>query len=704
MKGFDDKNLGYFGDKYELKVINQIIGTNEEKSKGLYRRECAFGRKVLPIINAKHFSHNLAKRIVVFLKNYFNRNNDVPYYDTIQEYIKARVPDEVEQEMVFTYLNDIRYVNTTDSKWIQENTLNFINTKNLYDVFRKVENEYINRGKYNEFPQIAQMVEDALVELKDDDRLEAFVAGDYRDLENIRGMLIPTGIKALDEDMNGGLGLGELAIVVAGLKVGKAQPNNCKIYTPTGYKLMGDINVGDGILGSDGKKQTVLGVFPQGVIDYYKIEFSDNTFTYCSADHLWEVRERNSKSPIIKTLKELESDYKSKEYHIPLAGKIDFSNDLDVNSIDFDDLKGIDKILYTSYSTRLYYLINLIKRASNKFDDRYRFIIFDEEFSNQLRQLTLSLGYSFNTISKHVYEVKFEKNEKIIKNIEFVGKTECTCIKVSNSDKLYITDDFILTHNTTFASFVANNAARNGFKVLQVFFEDTVEQVKMKHRSKFTGMHLGAVINKRNKKSVGNRSDTQLKKMRDRGGCLVPHKMDSTETTVKNIAKVIKKAEERGVWFQDTEQYEKIKFDLVLIDYVDKIKPNRSYKDDWGGDKEVMSDLEKMCSRKHGLGIACWAFTQGGRSSLNSSLVSEQDVGGSIKKLQIAHFIASISKTIEQRPEGQATFAILGSRVGRDGIIYKDCTFDNGNMNIELEKVETISNFAEHIETEEAPF
>ena len=827
MKEFSEKNLGYYGEQYELKVLNQIIGTNIEKEKGKHRRECAFGRKLLPIVLPEHFTHDLAKRIVRFLKNYYKKTNSIPYYDTITEYIKTKVVDEMEQEMVLTYLRDIESTYVENKEFTQETALNFINTKNLYSAWKKIENEYIKKGKYDKFKDAAQIMLDAIVEMTEEERLEAFVAGDTRDLDNVRGMIISTGIKALDIDMNGGLGLGEFAIVVAGLKVGKAQPNTCKVYTPNGYKFMGEIQIGDDVLGSDGKEQKVLGVYPQGVIDYYKIEFSDKTSTYCSADHLWAVeslkqQERNRKTGDVtyevKTLEDIKKNYKRTNgqlnYRIPVAEPVEFnkkdlaihpyimgimlgdgslSNNFRLTTADSEIIQKFNENLGENYELNHvqgydYYIKdiknnhNLLKdnfnslgllgtKSDSKFipkdylyssiedrknllrglvdsdghvskDGKISFSSTSKQLVNDFKQLVLSLGgfcskinkrrtnYTYNgekRLGKPSYRVNVsftdtiqtisylerkqsrykprtkKAKSKYISNIELVGQTECTCIKVSNDDSLYITDDFILTHNTTLASFIANNAAQLGYNVLQIFFEDTEEQVKMKHRAKFTGMNLSAVSNKRNKDRVARKSDKALEKISQSNGCLVTLKMDSTNTTVKDIEKVILRAKEQGVWFQDTQEFKKTTFDVVLIDYVDCIKPRGSYKDDWGGDKEIMRDLEKLCSRSHGLGFACWAFTQGGRSSLNSSLVAEGDVGGSIKKLQIAHFIASISKTIEQRPEGKATFAILGSRIGNDGIIYKDCTFDNANMKISLEKVESISDFIKSDEYDTHP-
>ena len=73
----------------------------------------------------------------------------------------------------------------------------------------------------------------------------------------------------------------------------KAQPLTAKVYTPDGYKLMGDIQVGDEVLTPFGTITKVSGVFPQGEQDIYEITFGDGCKTECTLDHLWEVRGYN---------------------------------------------------------------------------------------------------------------------------------------------------------------------------------------------------------------------------------------------------------------------------------------------------------------------------------------------------------------------------------------------------------------------------
>ena len=77
---------------------------------------------------------------------------------------------------------------------------------------------------------------------------------------------------------------------------GKAQPLDAKILTPTGWKFMGDIKVGDTVIAGDGSRTKVEAVFPQGEKDIYRVTFQDGSSTECCDEHLWVTRtylERN---------------------------------------------------------------------------------------------------------------------------------------------------------------------------------------------------------------------------------------------------------------------------------------------------------------------------------------------------------------------------------------------------------------------------
>lgn len=71
--------------------------------------------------------------------------------------------------------------------------------------------------------------------------------------------------------------------------LGKAQPLDAKVLTPTGWKRMGDVQTGDAVINSEGGISRVLGVFPQGEKDIYRVTFGDGSNTECCDDHLWAV-------------------------------------------------------------------------------------------------------------------------------------------------------------------------------------------------------------------------------------------------------------------------------------------------------------------------------------------------------------------------------------------------------------------------------
>jgi phosphate starvation-inducible PhoH-like protein len=70
---------------------------------------------------------------------------------------------------------------------------------------------------------------------------------------------------------------------------GAAQPYNARVLTPAGWTRMQDITTGDYVTGPDGKPRRVLGVYPQGEKDIYRVTFSGGATAECCEDHLWRV-------------------------------------------------------------------------------------------------------------------------------------------------------------------------------------------------------------------------------------------------------------------------------------------------------------------------------------------------------------------------------------------------------------------------------
>ncbi|MEV0917942.1 PhoH family protein [Streptomyces sp. NPDC049967] len=71
---------------------------------------------------------------------------------------------------------------------------------------------------------------------------------------------------------------------------GRAQPVFTNVLTPDGWRPIGTLEVGDLVIGSDGAPTPVLGVYPQGEKDIYRVSAQDGSWTLCCGEHLWTVR------------------------------------------------------------------------------------------------------------------------------------------------------------------------------------------------------------------------------------------------------------------------------------------------------------------------------------------------------------------------------------------------------------------------------
>jgi hypothetical protein len=96
------------------------------------------------------------------------------------------------------------------------------------------------------------------------------------------------------------------------------------------------------------------------------------------------------------------------------------------------------------------------------------------------------------------------------------------------------------------------------------------------------------------------------------------------------------------------------------------------------------------------LDIAGWTATQGNRSSIKAEVVEGDQMGGSIKKAQIGHFLVSIAKTLEQKESGHANMAILKSRFGKSGMVLEDVVFDNSTIQIDMDQNSKGRSFVDH--------
>jgi phosphate starvation-inducible protein PhoH and related proteins len=83
---------------------------------------------------------------------------------------------------------------------------------------------------------------------------------------------------------------GQIEVAPLAFMRGRAQPVDRRVLTPTGWHAIGELRVGDLVVGSDGRPTPVLGTFPQGRRPVFRVHAQDGASTLCCAEHLWTVR------------------------------------------------------------------------------------------------------------------------------------------------------------------------------------------------------------------------------------------------------------------------------------------------------------------------------------------------------------------------------------------------------------------------------
>ena len=232
---------------------------------------------------------------------------------------------------------------------------------------------------------------------------------------------------------------------------------------------------------------------------------------------------------------------------------------------------------------------------------------------------------------------------------------------------------------STILTKMANHAFNLGFNVLQIFFEDNPKVIQRKHFTLWTKIHPDDLSEKREEVVTKVREIEESMPNK-----LIMKKLPSDTMTMLQIKNQIRKMVSDG-----------IRVDMIVLDYIDCVVPDKNLGDEWKSEGSVMRAFEAMC---HEMNLVGWTATQGNRSSISSEVVTTDQMGGSIKKAQVGHVIISVAKTLQQKEMKLATIAITKSRIGDDGVIFENCKFDNAMIEIDTESTTTFLGLEEQKE------
>lgn len=351
--------------------------------------------------------------------------------------------------------------------------------------------------------------------------------------------------------------------------LGKAQPLDAKLLTPNGWIAMGEVRAGMQVVGSNGLPCTVIGVYPQGEKEIYKVTMTDGSSTECCDDHLWLVnsplRKWRGAAARVKTTRQIRNNLHhingNLQHFIPMVEPVEFTSTAPLPIDPYllgvllgDGGIGNQQVIFTTADTEMVesvtqaipigtsikpigrydYRINgpgkgiknpvtqalremglLGTKSATKFipdaylyasvEDRIailqglldtdgfvqpgtptiEFAVASEDLVFGMQFIVQSLGGTFQyrqgktqgqdryrgTVRLPAYIPPFRLVRKLknyqprtkypitrgIESVEFVGRKQAQCIAVDAPDHLYVTDDFIVTHNTIQVIGLINN-------------------------------------------------------------------------------------------------------------------------------------------------------------------------------------------------------------------------------------------------------
>lgn len=224
---------------------------------------------------------------------------------------------------------------------------------------------------------------------------------------------------------------------------------------------------------------------------------------------------------------------------------------------------------------------------------------------------------------------------------------------------------------STALAVISANAYQIGKKVLHVIFdENEEEEIKRLIRAKWTKVPVKEF--KLRKAEIKEISKKHIEQYNNKGGKLVIKRFASDGMTVPKLRKFIEKYQ----------KHNGIKFDLVVVDYLDELEPVKVKASDvWNGQTEVVKSFRSLLVD---LDIPGWSAVQTGKEGNTSTLLTPKDVGGSLSRFKKAQLVIGIARDMQMKKDDRANINIIKSNISGSGHVFNDCIFNNSIAEIIL--------------------
>lgn len=257
-------------------------------------------------------------------------------------------------------------------------------------------------------------------------------------------------------------------------RFGKALLDSEILYLEDREKMIGNIVVGDKIYDDKGNLVEVVGVYPQGKVTTYRVVFEDGRNVICCGNHQWRVNHGGKWH--VRSLRSIAGlDYKSMS--IPVGEALNYptaklpvppsayasmlaaylggySGDM------FFDKYICKKFLRSSIDQKKDFIENFIRSSRNVVTGEEELTLshIDMDVINFVQRMFWASGW-YAKLEGNKLILSRNRKELKIRSISIYGKEHATCITVDNDSHLFLTTNYIVTHNTAImSSFLARNA------------------------------------------------------------------------------------------------------------------------------------------------------------------------------------------------------------------------------------------------------
>lgn len=221
---------------------------------------------------------------------------------------------------------------------------------------------------------------------------------------------------------------------------------------------------------------------------------------------------------------------------------------------------------------------------------------------------------------------------------------------------------------TTALTIIANTGYEQEKNVAQIIFEDTKDQIKRKHFTIWAKSALSRLNEDEENERVLKIAEKKAEQMEGKGRLIIK-RFSQEDTTMKDVRN----------WMLGYQKKWGFKFDLLVLDYLDCLESHKKSQDRNESELTIIKGFEALASD---FNIPAWTAIQSNRSGFGSEFVEAYQSGGSIKRVQKAHFFMSVAKTPAQQEANFANIRIIKARFAKDGQTFEDCTFNNDTLQI----------------------